>query len=181
MIEEFNDTPVALDPEGITIESTEKFDGQYTKVPYERTQVEADDLTKAVAAFEEDRRNASFSKRNPDLGKMINCPLCGMRHRVHDPVMLNSTAHGEQVFGDVKYPSRTAVFAKKRLHSHLNKKQLVFVQRVRDLLPYYGVEKLAKVKRKVKEALAREAQVLQPRARNQQKLSRRINWGLVCF
>jgi|SRR5579864_1051942 len=146
-------------PEGVTADSAEKFDAQYEKVPYERTQIEADALAQAVAGFEEDRRNASFSKRNPDLGKMINCSLCGMRHRVHDPVMLNSTAHGEQVFGQIKEPSRTAWFAKKRLHPHLNRTNLVFVQRVRELLPYYGVEKLAKVKRKVKEAMLKEGYV----------------------
>jgi hypothetical protein len=166
---------------GTTLSDTEKFEDQHEKIPYERPQAEADTLAKAVAAFEEDRHNASFSKRNPDLGKMISCSLCDMRHRVHDLMMLNSTAHGEQVFGDMKYPSRTAAFAKKRLHPHPNKKQLVFVQRVRALLPYYGVEKLEIVKGIVKARLEREREAAQVPVRNRQKRSRQINWGSVCF
>lgn len=124
--------------------NTQRFDGE-EKIPYQRTQEEQDALAQAVAAFKEDRRNASFSKRNVDLGKMINCPLCGMRHRRHDPILRDSTAHGPQVFGDLKLPSRRVAFAKQRFHPHLK----------------HG-------KRRLSDTQA------------QQKLSRRINWGLAC-
>src|SRR5690242_6541951 len=40
-----------------------------------------DEMLAAVAAFEEGRRVKSFSERNPELGKMINCAVCSRRHR----------------------------------------------------------------------------------------------------
>lgn len=166
---------------GITISDTEeKFNGTIETVPYERSQAEAEALASAVAAFEEDRRSASFSKRNPDLGKMINCSLCGMRHRVHDPVMLGSTAHGEQVFGEVKNPSRAAFYARKRLHPHFKQRSRDFVERVREIIPAYGVEQLDLVRGIVRAQLKRERRPGLDRAFSRQKLSRRINWGLTC-
>ncbi|SRR6266567_2408066 len=173
--------PEELNEGGITLDGTEKFEDQYEKIPYERTLTEQIDIAKAVTAFEEDRHNASFSKRNPDLGKMISCSLCGMRHRVHDLVMLNSTAHGEQVFGDIKYPSRTTAFAKKRLHPHFTQNSRDLVQGIQKLILVYGEEKLDVVRGIIRARLAREHQPSQTRARNQQKRNRRINWGLLCF
>ncbi len=38
----------------------------------------------AAAAALKEIRNRSFSGRHPDLGRMINCPFCGLRHREHD-------------------------------------------------------------------------------------------------
>lgn len=39
------------------------------------------ELAGAVAGFEKGFRQRSFSGRNPTLGKMIKCLLCGLRHR----------------------------------------------------------------------------------------------------
>lgn len=179
--------PVDQTAGGVTISDTETFNAQYEKVPYSRSQTEVEALAKAVESFEEDRANASFSKRNLDLGKMINCSLCGMRHRVHDPISKNSIAHGPQKFADATYPSRVTAFKGRRLHPHLNQKNLEFVQRVRDLLPYYlesapvlnhegeAVDKIELVKGIVRARLAREREHVQSRARNRQKCSRRIN------
>lgn len=38
-------------------------------------------LTIAVDTFEKEFKRRSFSGRNAQLGKMINCPLCTRRHR----------------------------------------------------------------------------------------------------
>lgn len=38
-------------------------------------------LTIAVDTFEKERKRRPFSGRNPQLGKMIKCVLCGRRHR----------------------------------------------------------------------------------------------------
>ena len=34
-----------------------------------------------ILKFQEAFRARSFSGRNPELGKMTNCPACGLRHR----------------------------------------------------------------------------------------------------
>jgi hypothetical protein len=40
-----------------------------------------DAMIAAVAKFADEREIKSFSDRNPELGKMINCYVCGNRHR----------------------------------------------------------------------------------------------------
>ena len=38
-------------------------------------------LNKAVAEARNEIRSRSFNGRNPQLGRMINCHICGRRHR----------------------------------------------------------------------------------------------------
>ena len=38
-------------------------------------------LRQAATEFEKQRAGKSFSERYPELGKMINCYVCGLRHR----------------------------------------------------------------------------------------------------
>lgn len=38
-------------------------------------------VQKALDAFNAERTAQSFSGRNPELGKMVNCPVCDRRHR----------------------------------------------------------------------------------------------------
>ena len=45
-------------------------------------QVLANPLNIAVRQFITERRAKSFSERNPELSKMINCPVCELRHRM---------------------------------------------------------------------------------------------------
>lgn len=40
-----------------------------------------DAMLATVAAYHAEREVKSFSQRNLDLGKMINCPVCALRHR----------------------------------------------------------------------------------------------------
>lgn len=44
-------------------------------------EIRQEDLSKAVEKFEESFHDRSFSGRNPELGKMIKCDGCGLRHR----------------------------------------------------------------------------------------------------
>ena len=52
------------------------------------------DLAVAVNNFEKEFKLRSFSGRNPELGKMVNCQLCGLRHRATECHMT------EQKFAD---------------------------------------------------------------------------------
>lgn len=38
-------------------------------------------LEAAVSAFNTERSAKSFSGRHPELGRMVNCPVCDKRHR----------------------------------------------------------------------------------------------------
>jgi hypothetical protein len=58
-------------------------------VPLERDVAETIRLLVAKEAFEKGLKNRSFSGRNPELGPMIKCARCGLRHRdnvKHDPI-----------------------------------------------------------------------------------------------
>jgi hypothetical protein len=58
-------------------------------LPLERTAEESIELLVAKEAFEKGLKNRSFSGRNPELGPMIKCVRCGLRHRdnvKHDPI-----------------------------------------------------------------------------------------------
>jgi hypothetical protein len=46
-------------------------------------------------AFFNERENLSFSGRNPELGKMINCGVCGRRHRSSHTCVQNYTVEAK--------------------------------------------------------------------------------------
>ncbi len=65
-------------------------------------------LTRAVEAFEEKRRDLSFSGRNPELGKMVKCDGCGLRHRssiIHERKFATDI-HGEPCQPRIAEPKR---------------------------------------------------------------------------
>ena len=101
-------------------------------------------LNAAVAKALETIRNRTFSGRNPQLGKMFNCPICDRRHR--GTICEPKYAVGR--YADPKVPliasQETAkgvlgahVFAKKRFHPHPNRKGLLLVQRTQFLYPLF--------------------------------------------
>lgn len=95
--------------------------------PEVKTAVEA-----AAAKFKAAFTERSFSGRHEELGKMINCPRCGMRHREGDPLFKNSTAHGEQFGAATEVPSLGSVprsnFSKPRFNPHHGAKQIQFAK-----------------------------------------------------
>jgi hypothetical protein len=124
----------------------------------------AEALAEAAKALTqiEDR---SFAGRNPHLGKMVNCPVHGFRHR------LNEFGKCEQKFtyrvgdyelyredekGELVPAYRTAIqagekptmrqqvgaaaFAKKRFHPHYSKIKLLFIQRTREVFARMGFD-----------------------------------------
>jgi hypothetical protein len=121
----------------------------------------------------------SFSGRNPELGKMFWCPVCGLRHR--------SSIHHEQVFAkrwivvdgqkvyteeqliagktpeteclieanQVRVNEGARLFKGKRRKPPLNKRTNEYVQLVYSLLPdEYEHEQLEKARHKAKRILA---------------------------
>jgi hypothetical protein len=90
-------------------------------------------------------RQRSFADRHPELGKMINCPVCDLRHResIKCEQKFAKDSEGEDF---TSIPSLNplkahkailgaAAFAKKRKNPHLSKRNQQFVALVRKLVP----------------------------------------------
>jgi hypothetical protein len=118
----------------------------------------SEELQKAIDSVTHDIKSRPFSERHPELGKMVNCQVCGTRHRKNERKC-------EQVFtyraGDFEIyrmdektnelvpdyrtavrpdekPTKrqvmgTAAFAKKRIHPHPSKIKLQFIERTRKI------------------------------------------------
>jgi hypothetical protein len=147
------------------------------------------ELEAAAAKFKEAFAERSFSQRNEDLGKMINCHLCGFRHREADPIARLSRAHGEQKFGDVVIPSRHVLFAKKRFNPHRNSKVLQFVRLTEkiyneDIAPYFAPDPehpdnlIRRAQRQAAKIMRRIWIAQRVVLKHMQDQSRRINVGL---
>jgi hypothetical protein len=124
----------------------------------------------ALAKFREDFRKRSFSGRHPELGKMVNCKVCGTRHRQHERTCVqkfvelhkeieidddgNETGELTTVYKTALRPDLgkkptirqtvgAAQFKGKRKRPHLSRTKLMFVERVRALLgPDYDPSQL---------------------------------------
>jgi hypothetical protein len=74
-----------------------------------------DPVAKAIAKLREDIADRSFSGRNPQLGKMVKCQICRLRHRssivCKENVIVSTAQTRKGVYG-------AAAFAKKRVHPH---------------------------------------------------------------
>lgn len=70
-----------------------------------RQQGQSAELNEAVEKFKKAFAERSFSERHEDLGKMINCHLCGRRHYEGDPLAKLSVGHGEQKKLVIEQPS----------------------------------------------------------------------------
>lgn len=128
------------------------------------------ELQDAISNFRKTFSERSFSQRHPELGKMINCHVCGTRHR--------SAQVCEQKFvvGPVNPKRRYGRGSNKRINPHWSRKDLMVVDLTRQLLPYYSGDNV------VQKARSRALNILNPiwsesdrRYRNMQKASREIN------
>lgn len=161
----------------------------------------SEELQKAIDATLTDIRDRSFSGRHPELGRMINCYVCGRRHRgkqCEPHYKLSSieeevdTGKQTEVFALAAQNTRKGVFgakgyAKQRLRPHLNKRKLQFIEHVRQL---FGNDVFDPESEEFKEALKR-AKILAGRQLKQERIeranvrrhiqdvSRRINRGLL--
>jgi len=121
-------------------------------------------LERATAKAIEEIHSRSFSGRNPELGKMINCH-CGRRHREsekHDMKYIaeaGKTPATESLIEErrIRLTVGAAAFKWKRRKPHLNKRANEFVQLVYSLVPdIYTHEQLEKARRKAKRILAKK-------------------------
>lgn len=90
--------------------------------------VEDKSLAEAIAKFVAEREAKSFSGRHPELGKMVNCPICLHRHRVSHTCIAVYVKLADS-YGRPKG----------RIKRHPNKRALQLIQRTQELYPKYSV------------------------------------------
>jgi hypothetical protein len=165
----------------------EKVIAPFDDVVVDQSAIDLSKFAEAVKKFNEQFAKRSFSKRHEELGKMIDCRLCGHRHRTGDTLVLASRAHGEQK--EVN-PSRSVIFKKQRFHPHHNSRTRLFADLAakiynEDIAPYFSPDpKLPD--NLIRRAQRRAALILKKRwiaarviKKHMQSVSRRINWSLL--
>jgi hypothetical protein len=147
------------------------------------------ELEAAAERFRKEFAERSFSGRHEELGKMINCRLCGRRHREGDPLVKDSTAHNNRHLLDV--PSRYVAFKKQRINPHHNDRIRRFGRLTKkifdeDIAPYFHADTPEEQENLVRRAQRRAARILRrfwitPRLarKHMQDVSRRVNRGLL--
>jgi ribosomal protein L32 len=152
-------------------------------------------VTEAVKRFRKEFRNRSFSQRNLALGKMVNCAVCGTRHRSsricqQQFVVELTPPEGLTHLTKFQILGRKA-FAGKRVKPHYSKKQLQLVQRTWELMPleeglWSGTEtKSAEMvamqvaRRNARAQLKRERNEKRSKLQAAQRRSRRVNLGFL--
>jgi hypothetical protein len=139
--------------------------------PVEEPQFKVSDeqVKKLVAEALKVIKDRSYYGRNPEIGKMINCPVHGFRHRDTtkcEPKYAYShteedveTGEKTDVFRVLPGTTRNqvigaAAFKGKRHKPHMNHRKLRFIQIVRDLLPdEYTREDMLAARRKASKML----------------------------
>lgn len=159
-------------------------------------------LSEAIAEFNEEHYNKSFSGRHPELGKMINCQICSLRHRssevcvekfavgTHDPrpegekiELRNENAHPGG-------PTRNDVFGNqwkgKRKTPHHNARKLRLLEVTREIFhedfePFFTdhVASMKSARAIAMGTLRKQRKEASSILRHQQDVSRRINRGLL--
>jgi hypothetical protein len=137
----------------------------------------------AIAKFRQSLLERSFSGRHPELGRMMKCQICGLRHRAVtecvERVVVPTAKTRKGVLG-------AARFAKHRTSPHHSARLIRLVQLTQDLFPKYFPEQISDPQ-KAMEAARGEAKVqikriyatTRAKLQQQQHRSRQINLGLV--
>jgi hypothetical protein len=133
------------------------------------------EIAKAIADIREKQKDKSFSERHPELGKMINCPLCDRRHRTSE-ICLQRFAKTEE---GIELVARGHGHHKGRINRHWNKRSLELVDLTRRLIIFYpnGDEDVKKARSAAINILRRKWHARSQQIQQQQKLSRKINRG----
>lgn len=153
------------------------------------------EVQKAIEKFRKEFADRSFSQRHPELGRMINCAVCFLRHRssqVCHQRFVKELTPPEGLTGLTKFQLLgRAAFAKKRIKPHYSKKRLQLVQRTVELYPVHSgiwpstpeksveVVTMQMARREAREGLEKEYAVKRARLQDAQYRNRRINHGLV--
>lgn len=186
--------------EEVKVEQSVESDGSY--IVLEPKGEPKTTLLEAIAAFNEEHYNKTFAGRHPELGKMINCQVCSLRHRssqpceqkfavgTHDP-----RPEGEKIELRCENahpggPTRNDVFGNqakgKRRNPHYSARKRALVQLTRDIFhedfePYFNdhVASMKSARGIAMGKLRRDRHVEAASLRRQQDVSRRINCGLL--
>ena len=147
-----------------------------TEEPKTSLQISIDNFKKILGA-------RSFGGRHPELGAMVNCGVCGRRHR--------SNVVCEPVYSAEAKPRHRLIPKAKRYNPHHNQHDLRLIEKTREItrqnvprngahFPLLSVEQLMKTSRLAAERrLDEEREKEAKRIRRQQDVSRRINRGLL--
>lgn len=147
---------------------------------------------KNIDAARQAIRARSFTGRNPQLGPMINCQVCLLRHREiikcqpkyavgrwdPDAKLLVAADTVRGILGAQR-------FAKKRFKPHPNKRNLQLVQLTQQLYPEHAQnltvpkEIMESARRQAREILKKKEEAASKIKRQQQQVARRINFGLL--
>ena len=132
-------------------------------------------IQKTVDSIREKQKEKSFSQRHPELGKMVNCPMCDRRHRTSE-ICLQRFAKTEE---GVELVARGHGHGKGRINRHWNKRSLELVDLTRRLIIFYpnGDEDVKKARSAAINILRKKWHARSHRIQMQQKLSRKINRG----
>jgi hypothetical protein len=131
------------------------------------------ELAKAVQDFKESQEQKTFAGRHPELGRMITCVVCGLRHR-------SIQVCRQKFVIEAPGPGRHQ-FAKQRFHPHYSKHDLQLVQLTQQMFskeePFWGtpLEAMKEARKKAQRILTEARKFKSRIKRIQQQESRRIN------
>lgn len=138
-------------------------------------------FNRAIAKTINAIRSRSFFGRNPQIGRMVNCAVCGRRHRDNLACKLIYITEAANIRRGIQ-GART--FAKKRFHPHPNKYGLQLIQMVRALFPTYHMylpnpqEAMESARKDARRILIKKQRAFRKLKQKQQDIARRINAGL---
>jgi hypothetical protein len=156
-------------------------------------------LDSLVAKTAKAIKSRSVYGRDPSIGRMIKCQVCGRRHRdviKCEPKYYEITYEmsdgteeivpmiaNPRVFRDINGKSIVRK-PKGRFHPHHNRRDLQLIMRTRELFPQHEpyfkdpMDAMKEARHEAKEQLEKERRAQRKFKRRQQDISRRINCGL---
>jgi hypothetical protein len=144
-------------------------------------------LKKAMAAAEKAIRSRSFADRNPQLGKMINCPVCDRRHRGSICTPQYATVTYELTNGEEETVELFASPTKKKPQKlvHPSKYKLQLVQLTQRLFPLHApyltdpVECMKASRNDAYRIIIKGIKLASKLYRGQRRVANQINQGLA--
>lgn len=145
---------------------------------------------RAVANAVNALRARSFGGRHPELGKMIKCAVCNLRHRSSrkcEAIYAKDREGGDRIVSLATRNGQVgrAQFKGKRFLPHHNRRDLQLVQRTQELYPIHAqyltepVEIMQEARTQAYRELKKEWSLGAKNKRRQQDTSRRINAHLI--
>lgn len=139
-------------------------------------------VTDAIQKFRDDYEHKSYSQRHPELGKMVNCRICGLRHRsiqvCQQRIIVSVPQTRKGIYG-------AAAFAKKRVRPHHSHRLLRIVETTQNLFPKYYPDQIKDAEKAMLAARGEAVKTLVKAEKKQRKVvrqrqqeSRKINRGL---